>query len=810
MPDDMRIAQSAVEYAFPLRVPASQPQVSMRLRVEALHCGALRVTRTLREEFLPVASDVVMPQELGELTVTQDDRTVRACAGGITAAIDKAYGSITFYDEAGHILLREDQRHPCVLQEKSVLVNTFSGQGEITLRQSVDGVRASADDYETHEARKAYACKQSFSFSVEEGLYGLGSHEEGYGNLRGKTRELYQHNMKAVVPVLVSTKGWGMLFDLGCMMVFHDDAEGSYLYADCADEMSYYFMAGGYSGVMQTYAALTGATPLPPRYAFGYVQSKERYKDAQELLDVVAEYRHRKVPLDMIVLDWQSWPEGQWGYKVFDRGRFPDPDALTDRLHAMGAKMMISIWPSMQGDRNENRQDMLEHGYMLGNRIIYDAFNPDARRLYWQQASEGLFRHGIDAWWCDCSEPFEADWHGAIKPEPFERAAENIAEARKYLDPGKINLYSLYHSMGIYEGQRGENSGKRVLNLTRSSYAGQHRYGTFTWSGDVSSRWEVLRRQVPEGLNYCATGECYWTTDAGGFFPQQWDGAWFGMGEFNDGVDDPGYRELYVRWLQLGMLLPMMRSHGTGTPREIWRFGEKGTPWYDAIEKAIRLRSRLVPYLYALGDACTRTGMPMLRTPALMFPEDAFLTAVDDELLLGDFILAKPVTHWMEHGPFGQKTEQPDWCEQVYLPAGLDWYAWEDGMPIHGGQTVTAAAPLDTVPMFVRAGAILPLGPVQQHVGEIANPDITLTVYPGADGDFILYDDAGDGYGYEQGECARIALHWDDATRTLSCSARKGSYPGMAQTRRFLLRLAGRETSVMIDYTGHSLTVALQ
>ena len=285
MPDDMRIAQSAVECAFPLRVPTSQPQVSMRLRVEALHCGALRVTRTLREEFLPVASAVVIPQELGELTVTQDDRTVRACAGGITAAIDREYGSITFYDVDGCVLLREDQRCPCILQEKSVLVNTFSGQGEITLRQSVDGVRASADDYETHEARKAYACKQSFSFAVEEGLYGLGSHEEGYGNLRGKTRELYQHNMKAVVPVLVSTKGWGMLFDLGCMMVFHDDAEGSYLYADCADEMSYYFMAGGYPGVMQTYAALTGSTPLPPRYAFGYVQSKERYKNAQELLD---------------------------------------------------------------------------------------------------------------------------------------------------------------------------------------------------------------------------------------------------------------------------------------------------------------------------------------------------------------------------------------------------------------------------------------------------------------------------------------------------------------------------------------------
>ena len=254
----------------------------------------------------------------------------------------------------------------------------------------------------------------------------------------------------------------------------------------------------------------------------------------------------------------------------------------------------------------------------------------------------------------------------------------------------------------------------------------------------------------------------------------------------------------------------MMRSHGTGTPREIWRFGEKGTPWYDAIEKAIRLRSRLVPYLYALADACTRTGMPMLRIPALMFPEDTALTAVSDELLLGDFILAKPVTRWMEYGPYGQKAEQPDWREQVYLPAGTDWYTWEDGTPIHGGQTVTADAPLDTVPMFVRAGAILPLGPVQQHVGEIANPDLTLMIYPGADGDFTLYDDAGDGYGYEQGECARIALHWDDASRTLSFSARQGSYPGMPGTRRFILRLAGQEKQTDMVYAGHPVQVSLK
>lgn len=786
-----------------------QKDAAVRLRIEALKAGGLRVTRTLRDAFLPAQSDIVRHHEKAHLSVSKDEHAVYARASGMTAAISRAYGSITFYDDAGCILLREDERRPCVLQEKPVFVNTFSDQDDITLRQSVDGVRASAEACETSEVRRAYACKQAFCFAPGEGLYGLGSHEEGYGNLRGKTRELYQHNMKAVVPMLVSTRGWGMLFDLGCMMVFHDDAEGSYLYADCADEMSYCFMAGGYPGVMRTYAALTGATPLPPRYAFGYVQSKERYKDAREMLDVVAEYRRREVPLDMIVLDWQSWPEGQWGYKVFDRQRFPAPGALTEQLHAMGARMMISVWPSMQGEENANRQEMLANGCMLGNRVIYDAFSQKARSLYWKQASEGLFRHGVDAWWCDCSEPFEADWSGSIKPEPFRRAARNVAEAEKYLDPGKINLYSLYHSMGIYEGQRSEGSGKRVLNLTRSSYAGQHRYGTFTWSGDVSATWEALRRHVPEGLNYCATGECYWTTDIGGFFSQTWEGAWFARGDFEDGVDDLGYRELYVRWLQLGMLLPMMRSHGTGTPREIWRFGEKGTPWYDALEKAIRLRSRLVPYLYSLADVCTRTGMPMLRTPALMFPGDAALTAIDDELLLGDFILAKPVTRWMEYGPYGQKAEHPDFTEQVYLPAGTDWYAWEDCTPVRGGQTITVDAPLDTVPMFVRAGAILPLGPVQQHVDEQPNPALTLTVYPGADGDFCLYDDAGDGYGYEQGECARLSLHWDDAARTLTLSSREGSYPGMEQRRRFYIRLPGWPEAIPVDYDGHCMSVAI-
>ena len=793
-------------FVLPLPGPSFLPKRIMRIRITALECGAVRVTRTLREDFLPDAGDVVISREAGTCSVSETDDAYRAECGSTTLKIDKNTGSITYLSKAGEVLLREDEKRPCVLQEKPVMVNHFRQDAQIRYTQSIDGVRASSEDYETVEARKAYACKLSLVFGPDEGLYGLGSHEEGYGNLRGKSRDLYQHNMKAVVPMLLSTKGWGLLLDLGCLMSFHDDANGSYLWADCADEMDFYFLSGGYPEVLRQYTALTGQAPLLPRYAFGFIQSKERYKDAEELLSVVKEYRRRKVPLDVIVQDWQTWPEGQWGYKTFDTSRYPDPKALTDELHALGAKMMISIWPSMQGDRNEDRKEMLENGCMLGNRTIYNAFDPKARALYWKQANEGLFQYGVDAWWCDCSEPFESDWHGAIKPEPFERVALNTGEAKKYLDPAKISLYSLYHSMGIYCGQRAANREKRVLNLTRSCWTGQHRYAAVTWSGDVSSSWEVLKRQIPEGLNFMATGEGWWTTDAGGFFPASSGGAWFGAGEFNDGVQDPGFRELFVRWMQFSAFLPMMRAHGTGTPREIWQFGEKGDVWYDALESIIQLRSRMVPYLYSLAAQYAREGLPPVRVPALMYPEDACLRKIDDQMLLGD-LLVKPVTHPMYHLPEGKQMDPVDETETVYLPSGSDWYDWETNAYYAGGQTITVSAPLHKIPVFVHAGSIVILGPVRQYVDENRNAPLTVKVYPGADGCFAWYDDAGDGYGYEEGECAVTTLTWDDAASTLTLSERQGTYPGMPADQELHICIPGRK-AVVVHYTGRELSVA--
>ncbi len=798
----------SAEFTFPLSDPDSASAGSLRLRVAALACGAVRITRTLREAFLDADSPAVVSAAPGAAEVTEKDGEYLVDCGSLIVRIDRQTGSITFLDTKGNCLLREQKEQPCVLEEKPVMISRFPTDARIRYSESVDGVRASAEAFETEEARKAYTCRLNFEFSPEEALYGLGSHEEGYGNLRGKTRDLYQHNTKAVVPVLVSSKGWGILFDMGCLMIFHDDAQGSCLWADCADEADYYFMSGGYPEVCRQYRAMTGAAPLLPRYAFGFVQSKERYKDAGELTDVVREYRRRKVPLDVIVEDWQSWPEGQWGYKTFDRSRFPDPGEMTDTLHAMGAKLMISVWPSMQGDQNGDRREMLENHCMLGNRTIYNAFDEKARALYWKQANEGLFRYGVDAWWCDCSEPFEADWHGRIKPEAFERILLNTGEAKKYLDPGRISLYSLYHSMGIYQGQRAATDRKRVLNLTRSSWAGQHRYAAVTWSGDVSSTWETLRRQIPEGLNFMAAGENYWTTDAGGFFPMRLRGAWFGAGDFSEGVQDPGFRELFVRWMQFSAFLPMMRAHGTGTPREIWQFGEKGDPWYDALEKIIRLRSRLLFFLYSLAAGYSRDGQPMVCFPALAFPEDAELTKTDDEMLLGGRMLVKPVTRPVEYLPGGRKTEDPDDRVTVRLPAGTDWYAWESGKKTAGGQSICVHAPLDTVPLFLRAGTILLLGPVQQFADEIPDPPLTVIVYPGADGEFLWYNDAGDGYGYEKGEYAQVLFQWKDEDGELTLSDREGGWEGMNTENEIHVSRAGGDEKI-IRYTGRAITIRI-
>ena len=670
--------------------------------------------------------------------------------GSLTVRIKKENLSIQYERADGMPLSLESS-----VQERELkpydMYRTFGGS--TAERVTVDGVKSSMEGGKKEFLRSAYHAKLSFTFSEQETVFGFGNHEEGYSQIRGQLIPLYQENMRIALPYFVSSKGYAYLFDCTSFMTF-DDREGKgSLYLDSVDVIDYYFIAGdNFDEVCRGYRYLTGSTPMLPKWAVGYAQSKERYTCADELLKTVTEYRKRGVPLDVIVQDWQYWKENAWGEKIFDSSRYPEPEKLTAELHRMGAHMMVSVWPNMSGD-SENRREFEAAGKLLADGTVYDAFDEGARNLYWKQANEGIFQYGTDAWWCDSTEPFDAVWQGETRPELAERMKLSVDEFKKYMDDSLVNVYSLVHSMGIYEGQRRTNDKKRVLNLTRSGYAGQHRYGTVVWSGDVHASWETLRRQISIMQNYIACGEAYWNSDIGAFFVRK-KHQWFWCGEYEDGCKDDAYRELYTRWLQFAGFTPMMRSHGTDTPREIWNFGEKGTKYYDAIEKAIRLRYALIPYFYSVHAAVTLEGTMPVRPLALAFPEDLDSHSATEEYMYGHEFLVCPVTKPMQDA--GERM-------RIYLPKG-GWYDFYTEEYYEGGCFIETELSIDRIPVFVRAGSIIPMTEVMQYVDEKPDAPYEIVIYCGADGEFVLYDDSGDGYGYENGRYVKTNIRYNGST----------------------------------------------
>ncbi len=747
----------------------------------------IRVRYALTPEFSAKASLMIQqsPDTSIAVDVSETSESLVVSIPKLSIRINKQTTAFTYLDSVGRILTKEPDRGGKTLAPVAVVRSVFDDTAEAQIRKDADGVHSYVPKAKQVVDRQAFHTKLEFEWTEGEALYGLGSHEEGMMNLRGQHQYLYQQNMKVVIPVLLSTRGYGLLLDSYSLMTFHDDAFGSYLWTDIDDELDYYFIYGPeFDQIVQSIRQLTGKPPMLPRWAFGYIQSKERYVSQSELIDVVKEYRKRGLPLDCIVQDWKSWPQDLWGQKTLDPERFPDPKAMMAELHRMNTRLMISIWPNMNPG-GDNWREMRDQGCLLGNQATYDAFQQKARDLYWKQANEGLFAHGIDAWWCDCTEPFQADWMGAVKPEPEERVRINTEEAKRYMDPEYINAYSLLHSQGIYEGQRSVTEAKRVVNLTRSAYIGQQRYSTITWSGDVSATWDTLCKQIADGLNFCATGLPYWTTDIGAFFVKNDPNLWFWNGDFDRGVEDMGYRELFVRWFQYGTFLPMVRSHGTDTPREIWRFGEPGDPMYEALVKFLRLRYRLVPYIYSLAGLITHQGYTLLRALPFDFRADPATYNIADQFMFGPAFLVNPVTQPMYYTAGSTALEGVTRTRPVYLPRGADWYDFWTGKYYAGGQTICADAALDTMPLYIRSGSIVPLGPNVQYADEQPNAPLELRVYPGQAGTFTLYDDEGDNYNYEQGHFAMIRLSWDGATRCLTLHARQGSYPGMPSSREF-------------------------
>ncbi len=572
--------------------------------------------------------------------------------------------------------------------------------------------------------------------------------------------------------------------------------------SEAGDAIDYYFFFGPEADdVVAAYRSLTGAAPMFPRWTWGFWQSRERYKTQEEILGIVKEYRKRGIPFDAVIQDWQFWPPlnqktagGGWGSHEFDPARYPDPAAMIKEIHDLNAHIMVVSWAKFDvtdgGVSIPNLQELekvngafnppIPYVFPAGRGKWYDPFNDAARKVYWNLMSKKLFSLDVDAWWLDASEAeFSGKW-GEFRD--FNTAKGSGALV--------FNAYPLEHTRAVYEGQRADSSKKRVFILTRSAYAGQQRNAAVTWSGDIHGDWAVFREQISAGLNFAASGIPYWNTDIGGFFG-------------ND-PGNPKFVELFTRWFQFGSFCPMFRVHGTDKPKEIWRFDE-------ATQKIligyVNLRYHLLPYIYSISWKVTNEGYTMMRPLVMDFRTDDKALDISDQFMFGTAMMACPVT--------AAKAKS----RSVYLPNGVRWFDFWTGESFDGGQKIDAASPIQTMPIFVRAGSILPYGPAVQYAGEKLGDPIELRVYPGADGSFTLYEDEGDNYNYEKGAFAVIPIRWNDKAKTLVVGERKGSFPGIVKERIFRVVVVrpkngvGLASSEKVDaevkYDGKETTVAV-
>ena len=710
---------------------------------------------------------------------------------------------------------------------------TFSAKGKTLLREK--GAATFEPRTEGPDAGK-YRVTQTFLLDKDEAIYGLGTIQNGKMNRRGEHKLMEQSNLEDFQNVLQSIKGWGIYWDNYSRTQFDDDpVKGMSFSSEVGDCEDYYFMYGGSAhGVIAQVRGLSGDVPMFPLWTYGYWQCKERYKSAVELLGVVDKYRELQVPLDGIVQDWQYWGSNYlWNAMDFLTEEYADGEKMIEQVHQKHAHFMISIWASF-GPKTKAYRQLDERGllfdfetwpqsgltfwpprmdYPSGVRV-YDAFSPKARDIYWQNLKP-LLDKGTDAWWMDSTDP---DFFNPRESDYDHPAAGGTSTWRALR-----NAFPLETVRGVYQAQRKVQDSKRVFIMTRSAFAGQQHYGSGLWSGDVASSWDMLRKQVPAGLSYSLTGCPNFNTDIGGFFCGSYNTRGPGSAPQN-----PQYQELYVRWMQYGLFCPVFRSHGADAPREIWQFGRKGEPVYDAIEQMIRLRYRLIPYLYSTAWQVTSAGGSYLRPLFSDFAADKRVWNMTDEFLFGRSILAAPIldpqyteekiiredamTGWdIKSHPAGDGYDaggKVDWSAPKtavkYLPKGTLWYDFWTGQSYRGGQTLTLQTSLNHVPMFVRAGSILPLAPEMQYAAEKPWDHLEIRLYPGADGDFTLYEDEGDGYRYEQGVCTTIQFHWDDKARTLTIGDRQGQYPGMLAVRQFTLTLPDG-TSRTVHYDGRLL-----
>ena len=735
----------------------------------------------------------------------------RAANPNVQVRIDDATGLVTFLNNDGEVLLSETGAP--MLDPRSDEVN----KGKLRIAQR-------------------------WQLQEDEDIYGLGQLRDEAMSWRGRDMELWNHNTYIAIPYITSSRGYGLYWDNAGKSRFTDNSEGMQFQSEVSPCIDYYFIYhdGTQTGLMDAVRQLSGQATMLPLWTMGHWQCRERYKTSDELAAVLDKYRQLQIPLDGIVQDWQYWGcDSNWnamkfqnpyyinkvGDKAWERylpddlkklaadykakglePRLKSPQEMVDYVHQNNAHLMISIWANF-GSWTELYKELQKIGALLPfdtwprNKGVlpYDPFNPKARDIYWKYLSH-LYQMGFDAWWTDSTEP-----------DHFEETAET--DAHQTYDGSWLsvkNAFPLMSNRGIYEHQRAmKGNKKRSIQMTRSGSFGIQRYATFSWSGDIKASWQEMKNQVPSGLNYTLCGIPYWNTDLGGFF--YWD--------YEQSPHNPAVQELQTRWMQWGTFMPLMRNHcSSPMVSEIYEFGQKGDWAYDAMVDAVKLRYRLLPYIYSMmGEVVQHSGM-MMRPLVMDFANDVKARRLNDEYMFGHALLVKPITDPMYTWKDDQKRGHeiyPDIRQakapvSVYLPTSI-WYDFFTGERYEGGRTILRPTPITDMPVYVRAGSIIPFGPDVQYSDEKNWQELEIRVYPGADGKFTLYEDEGDGYNYERGAFTEIPFTWDDSTRTLTIGPRKGSYKGMLRERRFTIIVAGHTSSQpqTVSYSGEAISINL-
>ncbi len=767
--------------------------------------GAVRVIKSpVGNNFEKTSLSVIASPQQTKLDTRRKDAQIEVKSNDITASIDLKSGTVAFRDNKNKTLIKENT---------PAIFTPFDDAGTAS-----------------------YRIKQTFGLDKDEAIYGLGNLEKGTLSQRGVSHNLIPGNIEDGIPVIQSVKGYGIIWDNYSPTFFSDSSVEASFESEVGDCVDYYFIYdnGTIDGSIRQIRALTGDVPMFPLWTYGFWQSRERYKSQKEITDVVKRHRELGVPLDGVIQDWQYWGSNYlWNAMEFLTPDFKDPKGMMDSIHAANAHAIISIWSSF-GPQTKQFQELGEKGLLFDITTwpmsgiadiwpartdypsgvkVYDAYSPMARDIYWKHLRR-LYDVGMDGWWMDSTEPD----HYGIKEEDMTRKT-TLGSFRRVR-----GAYPLMTVGGVYDHQRAVSDSMRVFILTRSGWTGQQRYGCNVWTGDVASTWEMLRNQIPAMLNFSMTGNPNVNSDLGGFFCS----AYNMPGVENGAAKNPQFKELYVRWLQMGTFLPMMRSHGADVRREIYEFGKKGEPVYDAIEESIRLRYTLLPYLYSTSWGVTSRRESIIRPLVADFASDKATWNRGDQFMLGQALMAAPVLeaqYTPEHvsdidensGWDRKETADPSAATsivdfmsprqaEVFFPKGADWYDFFTGEKFSGGKTIVRATDIKTIPLYVKAGSILPIGPDVQYATEKPWDNLDVRVYAGDNGEFILYEDEFDNYNYEKGEYSTINFHWDDKSNTLTIGKRNGSYPGMLKNRKFNIILTDGKNirTKTIEYNGQS------